>query len=223
MSEAELSFVLNAQAQTLPDPSNLRRWGCNVNARCLVCGKPNCTAGHVTNCCSTALKQGRYSWRHDNLLCIFIPILRDLVATKNHSRPSPLSSEHIRFVPEGTPQRRKSCPAPLSLLDSANDWQFQVDLKANPLIFPPVTGITTALRPDIVLWSVSTKTVIWGELSCPLEELILEAYVRKKQKYLILEIECRRRGWKVYAFPFEVGSIGFVGQSCKKFLSAIGV
>ena len=222
MSEAELSFVLNAQTQTLPDPSNLRRWSCNVHARCLVCGKPNSTAGHVTNCCPTALKQGRYSWRHDNLLCTLVPILKGLVATKNHKK-SLLRSEHIRFVPVGTPQRRKSCAAPLSLLDSANDWQFQVDLKANPLIFPPATGVTTGLRPDIVIWSVSTKTVIWGELSCPLEELILDAHVRKKQKYLNLEIACHCKRWKVHAFPFEVGSIGFVGHSCRKFLSAIGL
>ena len=222
MSEAELSFVLNAQTQTLPDPSNLRRWSCNVHARCLVCGKPNSTAGHVTNCCPTALKQGRYSWRHDNLLCTLVPILKGLVATKNHKK-SLSRSEHIRFVPVGTPQRRKSCAAPLSLLDSANDWQFQVDLKANPLIFPPATGVTTGLRPDIVIWSVSTKTVIWGELTCPLEELILDAHVRKKQKYLNLEIACHCKRWKVHAFPFEVGSIGFVGHSCRKFLSAIGL
>ena len=74
-----------------------------------------------------------------------------------------------------------------------------------------------------MIWSASTKTVIWGELSCPLEELILDAHVRKKQKYLNLEIACQCKGWKVFAFPFEVGSIGFVGHSCKKFLSAIGL
>jgi hypothetical protein len=56
-----------------------------------------------------------------------------------------------------------------------------------------------------------------------LEELILDAHVRKKQKYLNLEIACQCKGWKVFAFPFEVGSIGFVGHSCKKFLSAIGL
>ena len=219
---SRVEFCTQCSTQTLPDPSNLRRWSCNIHARCLVCGKPNCTAGHVTNCCPTALKQGRYGWRHDNLLCILIPILTGLVATKNHSK-SLSRSEHIRFVPVGTPQRRKSCTTPPSLLDSANDWQFQVDLKANPLIFPPATGVTTGLRPDIVIWSASTKTVIWGELSCPMEELILDAHVRKKQKYLNLEIACRCKGWKVFAFPFEVGSIGFVGHSCKKFLSAIGL
>ena len=74
-----------------------------------------------------------------------------------------------------------------------------------------------------MIWSVSTKTVIWGELTCPLEELILDAHVRKKQTYPNLEIACQCNGWKVYAFPFEVGSIGFVGHSCRKFLSAIGL
>ena len=224
MSEAELSFVLNAQAQSLPDPSNLRRWGCNVNARCLVCGKPNSTAKHVTNGCSTALKQGRYTWRHDNLLCLLIPVITDLVATANRSKPS--APERIRFLAEGVNPKNlnwNNRPGIWSLLSSANDWRFLVDLKDNPLMFPPITGITTNLRPDIVIWSVAIKTIIWGELSCPLEELILEAHIRKFQRYLSLEIALIVKGWRVHAFPFEVGSLGFVGHSSKKFLSAIGL
>ena len=224
MSEAELSFVLNAQAQSLPDPSNLRRWGCNVNARCLVCGKPNSTAKHITNGCSTALKQGRYGWRHDNLLCLLLPVIADLVATANRSKPS--TPERIRFLAEGVNPKNlnwKNRPVSWSLLSSANDWQFQVDLKDNPLMFPPITGVTTNLRPDIVIWSIALKTVIWGELSCPLEELILEAYIRKTQRYLSLEIALIVKGWRVHAFPFEVGSLGFVGHSLKKFLSVIGL
>ena len=224
MSEAELSVVLNAQAQSLPDPSNLRRWGCNVNARCLVCGKPNSTAKHITNGCSTALKQGRYGWRHDNLLCLLLPVIADLVATANRSKPS--TPERIRFLAEGVNPKNlnwKNRPVSWSLLSSANDWQFQVDLKDNPLMFPPITGVTTNLRPDIVIWSIALKTVIWGELSCPLEELILEAYIRKTQRYLSLEIALIVKGWRVHAFPFEVGSLGFVGHSLKKFLSVIGL
>ena len=90
-------------------------------------------------------------------------------------------------------------------------------------MFPPITGVTTNLRPDIVIWSIALKTVIWGELSCPLEELILEAYIRKTQRYLSLEIALIVKGWRVHAFPFEVGSLGFVGHSLKKFLSVIGL
>ena len=90
-------------------------------------------------------------------------------------------------------------------------------------MFPPITGVTTNLRPDIVIWSIALKTVIWGELSCPLEELILEAYIRKTQRYLSLEIALIVKGWRVQAFPFEVGSLGFVGHSLKKFLSVIGL
>ena len=219
MSEAELSFVLNAQAQSLPDPSNLRRWGCNVNARCLVCGKPNNTAKHITNGCSTALTQGRYSWRHDNLLCLLIPGIADLVATANRSKPSTPIAEGVN--PKNL--NWKNRPVSWSLLSSANDWQFQVDLKENPLMFPPITGVTTNLRPDIVIWSIALKTVIWGELSCPLEELILEAYIRKTQRYLSLEIALIVKGWRVHAFPFEVGSLGIVGHSLKKFLAVIGL
>ena len=185
------------------------------------CGKPNSTANHITNGCSTAHKQGRYGWRHDNLLCLLLPVIADLVATANRSKPS--TPERIRLGVNPKNLNWKNRPVIWSLLSSANDWQFQVDLKENPLMFPPITGVTTNLRPDIVIWSIALKTVIWGELSCPLEELILEAYIRKTQRYLSLEIALIVKGWRVHAFPFEVGSLGFVGHSLKKFLSVIGL
>ena len=77
MSEAELSFILNAQAQSLPDPSNLRRWNCN--ARCLLCSKPATTAKHSLSHCPVALWKGRYTWRHDNVLLAMTPDLHDLI------------------------------------------------------------------------------------------------------------------------------------------------
>ena len=70
-----------------------------------------------------------------------------------------------------------------SVLKGTGDWQIAFDLDSN-LVFPAITGVISALRPDIVIWSVSTKTMIWGELTCPLEELILDAHVRKKSRYL---------------------------------------
>ena len=62
MSEKQLSFILNAQAQTLPDPSNLRRWNCNVTARCLLCGLPAASAKHTLSHCYIALIQGHFTW-----------------------------------------------------------------------------------------------------------------------------------------------------------------
>jgi hypothetical protein len=219
MSEAELSFILNGQAQSLPDPSNLRRWGCNALARCLLCGKPAATCKHILNGCSVALRQSRYLWRHNNVLKVLAPDLRGRIARENHTPPTPMN--FINFVPAGVaPLHRLRASGIPPLLRGAMDWQLEIDLD-NTLVFPPIIA-TTNLRPDIVIWSRSTKTVIWGELTCPLEELILDAYVRKKSRYLALEVECRVRGWTVHAFPFEVGSLGFVGNSSRHFLIALG-
>ena len=222
MSEKQLSFLLNAQAQTLPDASNLRRWNCNATARCVLCGLPAATAKHTLSHCYIALIQGRFSWRHDNVLSALEPHVRGRVAKVNRS--DPVLRKPIRFLPAGclAPCRRWSRLASPSLLCCANDWEVQFDFDGN-LVFPSVTGVTTALRPDIVIWSPSKKVIIWGELTCPLEERFLESQVIKLSRYMSLEIECRVRGWATHAFPFEVGCLGFVSNSSRKFLLALGI
>ena len=227
MSEAELSFILNAQAQSLPDPSNLRRWGCNVNGRCPLCSKPAVTAKHILSNCYVALRQGRYAWRHDNVLRAMAPDLRGLIAKVNRL-PSPraraIQARAIKFIAAGTiaPRRGRHESDSASVLKGARDWRIALDLDSK-LIFPAITGVITALRPDIVIWSEATKTIVWGELTCPLEESILDAHVRKKHKYLSLEAECRVKGWTVHAFQFEVGSLGFVANSARRFLLTLGM
>ena len=148
MSEAEVSFTLNAQAQSLPDPSNIRRWGYNANAQCLLCTKPAATAKHVINCCSVALRQGRYLWRHNNVLKAIAPDLIGLIAKENRTPPSP--PRCIRFVPAGAAHpRRVLNPGPLPLLRKATDWQLQIDLGDNPAF--PAGIVSTEVRPDIVI------------------------------------------------------------------------
>ena len=222
MSEKQLSFLLNAQAQTLPDPSNLRRWNCNATARCLLCGLPAASAKHTLSHCYIALIQGRFTWRHDNVLSALEPHIRGRVAKANRS--DPVLRKPIHFLPAGfsAPCRRRFRLASPSLLCCANDWEVQFDFDGN-LVFPSVTGVTTALRPDIVIWSPSKKVIIWGELTCPLEERFLESQVSKLSRYMSLEIECRVRGWATHAFPFEVGCLGFVSNSSRKFLLALGI
>ena len=52
------------------------------------------------------------------------------------------------------------------LLHTAPDWVLLSDLEST-LVIPPAIAITQ-LRPDILLCSISTKTVIILELTCPL-------------------------------------------------------
>ena len=140
---------------------------------------------------------------------------------------------------KSTPHVREGSQAPAckktnrhsSLLDSANDWQLLVDGVPNRTTFPPCTGVITLERPDVIIYSESTKTIIWGELTVPLEENVKAAVIRKTDRYcksdskrnkLSLADECRRNGWKVHPYTFEVGSLGWVAHSTTTFLRAIG-
>ena len=80
MSPELLKFTLNAQGSTLPSPSNLRRWGSSkASFRCALCCKLGVTAKHILSHCVVALKQGRYTFRHDNELKVLLPHLTGLI------------------------------------------------------------------------------------------------------------------------------------------------
>ena len=105
--------------------------------------------------------------------------------------------------------------------DSQTDWQMQVDL-GRRLTFPPEIAKTT-LRPDIVLWSNTSKLVYIIELTVPWEEAVEEAYERKKLRYADLAATAEDRGWKAKVRPVEVGCRGFVASSMAKLLREVGV
>lgn len=70
-----LKFAINAGVNTLPSLDNLKRWGKRVSDRCSFCGNIE-TLAHVLSNCSTALTQGRYTWRHNSVLSSFINFIR---------------------------------------------------------------------------------------------------------------------------------------------------
>ena len=70
-----LKFAINAGVNTLPSPDNLKRWGKRVNDRCPFCGNTG-TLAHVLSNCSTALTQGRYTWRHNSVLSSIIELIQ---------------------------------------------------------------------------------------------------------------------------------------------------
>ena len=70
-----LKFALNAGINTLPSLDNLKRWGKRVSDRCPFCGNVE-TLAHVLSNCSTALTQGRLTWRHNSVLSSIINLIR---------------------------------------------------------------------------------------------------------------------------------------------------
>lgn len=183
--------------------------------------------------CVVALKGGRYKWKHDNVLRVIYPDLVGLIKAANRSTPKTRSSIcRQAFVRAGSKPPRQKAPQPTtSLLDLANDWILLVDDIPHRTVFPLCTGVSTSERPDIIIYSKLTKTVIWGELTVPLEENIQAASIRKSNKYsksdaksnkLSLADECKRNGWTVHDFTFEVGSLGWVAHSTRSFLNKLG-
>ena len=90
------------------------------------------------------------------------------------------------------------------------------------MTFPSEIAITN-MRPDLVVWSKQSKSVVLCELTVPWEENIEIAHEYKTSKYTGLISECKERGWKVNYHPVEVGCRGYATKSLLTFLSRIGV
>ena len=100
-------------------------------------------------------------------------------------------------------------------------WQLLVDLERQTKF--PAHIVETKLRPDLVMFSNSTKKVIMWELSVPWEENMESTHERKIAKYEPLVEQCRMNGWQAICQAVEVGCRGFNARSMSKALSSIGI
>ena len=106
------------------------------------------------------------------------------------------------------------------LLNSAPDWTLLSDLNSK-LIVPPFLAITQ-LRPDILMYSSSTKKCIILELTCCCEENMEQWHSKKFLKYDALSQSIIHNGWETHLFPIEVGARGYCGTSIKSCFSRLG-
>ena len=89
-------------------------------------------------------------------------------------------------------------------------------------MFPPEI-ISTSERPDIIIWSHASQKVLLIELTCPAEEGIDAAKIRKETKYMDLINQISEfTNWKVSFMTIEVGVRGFVGKSLWNCLGKLG-
>ena len=196
MEPLRISFLLRSVYDVLPSPSILLKWGLLETPDCQLCGARD-TMAHILSGCKLALQQGRYRWRHDQVLRSLADILE-----RERKKSKPTITDRptgIRFVRVGETARTSSERS--SVLDGSV-WRMKVDL-IRKLVFPDV--IQSTLRPDIVLWSTEDKTIIIIEITVPWEEDCDEAHERKSSKYWELKEACQDRGWKTWLFPVEVG------------------
>ena len=193
--------------RTLPSPSNLKRWQITTESSCFLCQKIVCTIAHILGACQIALKQQRFTYRHDTVLSVLVSTLVKFLSSYV---PSPNSSSGISFVKEG--QKPKNARKPMvGLLHSAPKWKILYDFQGSPTV-PSFLTVTT-LRPDIVLYSCSIKAVIIIELTCPCEENMPYWHDKKRENYHSLCTSIKANGWRVFFFAVEVGARGYAAES----------
>ena len=214
-----ISFCLEATYNTLPCPSNLKRWKLSTEASCFLCDKSVCTSAHVLGACSVALSEGRFTFRHDSVLREIIMAIKDFLSTYKPVKASPQG--FIKFVKQGIKPVKSSKKVHTGILHSASDWKLRFDYGDDKLVVPSFLTITT-LRPDILLFSAITKKVVIIELTCPCEENMSQWHLDKTEKYHSLCSSIRSNGWAVYFFSVEVGARGFCADSVKNCLFSLG-
>ena len=104
MPQSLLSFCLGATFDTLPSPSNLKRWHITTEPSCFLCGKEICTAAHILGACKVALSQGRFTFRHDSVLTDLTDTLNAFIANLT-ARP-PKINNGIEFVRQAKRSRQ---------------------------------------------------------------------------------------------------------------------
>ena len=221
LSPALVSFMLNSIQMTLPSPDNLVRWGKTSIGQCKLCNNKTCTMLHILSDCRTSLNDGRYTWRHDNVLKIIADSAKKAVedANKVLEIPESRSEYFIHFVKSGSGKKTKNS----TILQGANDWQLISDTGEGKLVFPTCI-YCTSLRPDLAIFSKEQKVVIIIELTCPKEERMAISNNLKLTKYNAeLVPGCRRNGWKVPLYAVEVGCRGFVSKSFSSIMRQIGL
>ena len=67
MSPLRLAFAIRSVYDQLPSRDNLQRWGLVEDTKCGLCGGTE-TLHHVLSNCTYAFANGRYTWRHNQVL-----------------------------------------------------------------------------------------------------------------------------------------------------------
>ena len=226
VSRSLVKFVLNASVNWLITPNLLKLWGLTTSATCPLCNAEKCTMHHILSNCAFALEGQRYTWRHDSVLLHIQSFFKKHIQRMNNQPVKKKPTVKIHFVKAGNlsiETAHRNHNAQTNLLEGANDWQLLVDFNQAQIVFPPEIYCTNE-RPDIIIWSNYLLQVILIELTCPADESISEAHMRKHTKYLPLITEIRRTTkWEVHFSTIEVGVRGCVGLSLKQCLSKLGL
>ena len=212
------SFCLASTFDTLPSPTNLKRWRITTEAVCTLCSKDVCTTTHILGACKVSLQQGRYTFRHDTVLRKITESLKSFILNIEQAVPiSPKSS--IKFVKKGnqsTTQKNSSSWH----FTQASGWVLLADIDSNYCF--PIHIAFTQLRPDITIFSDVLTKVILIELTCPCEENMESQHSTKINKYLALRTTIESNERSVELSAVEVGARGYRSKSVLCCLKKLG-
>jgi hypothetical protein len=228
-----ISWVLNASLNSVVTPDLRKLWGYVKSAVCPLCDHTQASLSHILSNCTRALAQRRYSWRHDSVLATLeVALLKKIEEVNKSPIQEKRSGIHfVRSIENQTQQTGKritkgnspkSCGTlNSSLLCKGRDWNILTDYLKKPVGFPAHICPSNK-RPDIVLYSDSSKQVILIELTCPIEENINTSHAYKIARYHSLKSQISSNGWNCALKCIEVGARGFVGYSALKCLRSLG-
>ena len=218
-SEVSLKFLVKSVYDLLPTPANKNRWF-ETDERCRLCGG-NGTLNHILSGCTVALSQGRYTWRHNQVLKEVAQCVEEK-RTHYNMKEKATKKKHIAFVKAGEMKKdsAKVTKEAQSYLESAHDWNMEVDLGKKLKV--PDWILQTNLRPDILIISENTKQMGVIELTVPSEERVEVSGELKRAKYETLAEEGKKKGWKVRVWAVEVGVRGFPAASMSTMLRDMG-
>ena len=216
MQEGRLAFLVKSVYDLLPTPENRNRWF-STEERCQLCGGVGSMA-HILSGCPTALGQGRYRWRHDQVLKEIAHHVEE--RRKEGNKHPGTGRTQISFVKPGEKILKKKRETG-SYLDGSADWRMQVDLDQRLKV--PAEVAPTDLRPDLIMVSSTSKRMGVMELTVPSEDRVEVSNEMKRKKYATLQVEGKKRGWVVEVWAVEVGCRGFPAGSMSRFLKDLGI
>ena len=180
MPPLRLSFVIRSLYDQLPSRDNLRKWGMVEDSRYALSGEVQ-TLRHVLSSCKYALAQGWYTWRHNQVLQILVEAIES-ACSKANARESVIQ-RRMYFLREGASQyARSKCKTPRrDLLENANDWMTAADIGGMKHYSHVIQE--SGQRPDAVMASKKTETIIIAVLTAPWEYRMEQSNVLKEDRY----------------------------------------
>ena len=214
-----LRFCVQSCFNTLPSPNNCVRWNLSEDKSCVLCRKPLCTLPHILSGCKFSKNNGRWNYRHDSVLKVLLEGLEELIQERRSEKSFGKSSS-IKFVKQGHSKQGRTKKS-FGLLEKARDWILLADIGACKLLFPSEI-FSTSERPDIVLYSKSTTTVILIENTSGCEENMSERHTYKVNHYNDLVNAIEANGWVCHFFAIEVCARGYNSSHVPFCLKSLG-